>query len=152
MLIRELAEEVVVDVSDEGTEVRFRMPPVPVSGPGTSGFPLVGGAPIEVGPEPRLRADDPAGARVAVEGDLDLAGAAAVRRDLLRRADRGGTLELTLPSDCYISSAGIALLTELAQRAAAAGGGLTVVSPPGSAAQRILQLAALDRVIAVTAP
>jgi anti-anti-sigma regulatory factor len=56
---------------------------------------------------------------------------------------------LELAADCYVSSAGVALLTELTERGGAAGAGVTVVSPADSAARRILRLAGLDEVITV---
>jgi anti-anti-sigma factor len=89
--------------------------------------------------------------RLHVDGDLDLAGVAAVRSDLLAELDGGRTLTLTLGSDSYVSSAGIALLSEVAQRARAAGGELTVVTPSDSPSRRILVLAGLDTVIGLSA-
>jgi anti-anti-sigma regulatory factor len=50
-----------------------------------------------------------------------------------------------------VSSAGIALLSEVAQRARAAGGELTVVTPSDSPSRRILVLAGLDTVIGLSA-
>jgi anti-anti-sigma factor len=147
-LIRELAVDVEVLPADDGTEVWFRMPAMPVEV-----TPRVPG-PAETFPEAeparvtRLRrwADEHT-VRLHVEGDLDLAGVAAVRTDLLAEQDRGGPLILTLAADSYVSSAGIALLSELAQRARSAGTELSVVTASDSPARRILVLAGLDALI-----
>jgi len=149
VLIGELAQEVEVVAGEAGTVVSFRMPPVPVAVPASSAtrrawsprvqepvFPI----PAAVGGETR---------RVVVTGDLDLAGVQEVRAGLLDRASAGAPLVLTMPADCYVSSAGVALLTELAEQAGATGSTLTVATPPGSAARRILHLAALDAVITI---
>ncbi|GAY12895.1 SpoIIE family protein phosphatase [Pseudonocardia sp. N23] len=149
VLIRELAREVEVVAGDDGTVVSFHMPPVPVAVPTASAtrrawsprvleVSAVPSAPVGAGPS-----------AIVVTGDLDLAGVQEVRAGLLDSATAGTPLVLTLPTDCYVSSAGVALLTELAEQAGAAGSVLTVVTPAGSAARRILQLAALDAVIAV---
>ncbi|GAA4714080.1 hypothetical protein GCM10023215_66520 [Pseudonocardia yuanmonensis] len=154
-LIRELAEDVEVMPADDGTEVWFRMPALPVEVVPR----LPGGAadrPAETGrddglPVTRLRRwADQHTVRVHVEGDLDLAGVAAVRSDLLAELLRGGPLTLTLAADSYVSSSGIALLSELAQRARAGGTELTVVTPSDSPARRILVLAGLDTLIGAT--
>jgi anti-anti-sigma factor len=70
-----------------------------------------------------------------------------VRSDLLAELDGGGPLTLTLAADSYVSSSGIALLSELAQRARAGGTELSVVTPSDSPARRILVLAGLDTLI-----
>ncbi|HZG91304.1 MAG TPA: hypothetical protein VEZ42_13920, partial [Pseudonocardia sp.] len=90
------------------------------------------------------RLDGPDGVRLQVAGDLDLVGVADVRGELLAELDRAATLTLVLAGDCWVSSAGVALLAELAQRA---GGPLRVVTPVGSPARRMLALAGLDRVL-----
>jgi anti-anti-sigma factor len=150
-LIRELAEDVEVMPADDGTEVWFRMPALPVEVVPR----LPGGAAadrpaetVDGPPVTRLRrwADEHT-VRVHVEGDLDLAGVAAVRSDLLAELDGGGPLTLTLAADSYVSSSGIALLSELAQRARAGGTELSVVTPSDSPARRILVLAGLYTLI-----
>jgi PAS domain S-box-containing protein len=150
-LIRGLAEDVVVEGDAEGTVVRFRLPPVPVVHREPATSPRVPPtADIDHGRRAGPRAVVAGDAlRFDIDGDLDLAGAAAVRAELLDRSPGNLPVVLELSADCYVSSAGIALLTELAARAGATGSALTVVSPVGSAARRILQLAALDRVITV---
>ncbi|MCE0767203.1 SpoIIE family protein phosphatase, partial [Pseudonocardia kujensis] len=154
-LIRELAEDVEVLPTDDGTEVRFRLPALPVEVvprlPGGAADRPAGPARAGGGPSvTRLRRwADRHTVRVHVEGDLDLAGVAAVRSDLLAELDRGGPLTLTLAADSYVSSSGIALLSELAQRARAGGTELSVVTPSDSPARRILVLAGLDTLIGV---
>lgn len=162
-LIRELAVDVEVLAADDGTEVWFRMPAMPVEISVRAGTAPLPGGPADVpaggadsagsaGSAPprvtRLRrwADEHA-VRLHVEGDLDLAGVAAVRGDLLAALERGGTLVLTLAADSYVSSAGIAVLSELAQRARTAGTDLSVVTASESPARRILVLAGLDTLV-----
>ncbi|MFR9806418.1 SpoIIE family protein phosphatase [Pseudonocardia sp. RS010] len=153
-LIRELAENVEVIPADDGTEVWFRMPALPVQ--------VVPRLPRGSADRPaeRVRDDGPdvtrlrrwadaQTVRVHVEGDLDLAGVATVRSDLLAELDRRGPLTLTLAADSYVSSSGIALLSELAQRARAVGTEFSVVTPSDSPARRILVLAGLDTLIGV---
>jgi anti-anti-sigma factor len=153
-LIRELAHDVRVEPGESGTVVRFRVPPMPVEHPlalpGTALGADGAEAPAE-GPARLRRWADDHTVRLHVDGDLDLAGVAAVRSDLLAELDGGRTLTLTLGSDSYVSSAGIALLSEVAQRARAAGGELTVVTPSDSPSRRILVLAGLDTVIGLSA-
>lgn len=154
-LIRELAEDVEVLPADDGTEVWFRLPALPVEVvprlPGGAADRPAEPARTDGGPAvTRLRRwADQHTVRVHVEGDLDLAGVAAVRSDLLAELARGGPLTLTLAADSYVSSSGIALLSELAQRARAGGTGLSVVTPSDSPARRILVLAGLDTLIGV---
>jgi anti-anti-sigma factor len=91
------------------------------------------------------RRPGPDGLRLEVEGDLDLAGAAEVRTDLVAELDRaGGRVTVVLAADCWVSSAGIALLAELARRAQRP---LRVVTAEGSPARRMLALAGLDRIL-----
>ncbi|MHA6792358.1 SpoIIE family protein phosphatase [Pseudonocardia bannensis] len=154
-LIRELSEDVELEQGETGTLVRFRLPPVPVEQP----VPLPGGrldepdagGPPEPPPGPtRLRRwADGSSVRLHVDGDLDLAGVATIRSELIDQLRQGMPIILTLAADCYVSSAGIALLSEMAQRARAADIELTVITPSGSPARRMLVLAGLDQVIAV---
>jgi anti-sigma regulatory factor (Ser/Thr protein kinase) len=148
-LIRDLTTDVVVEPGPEGTTVRFRMPAVPAPPPAAPGPPVAGppaapvAGPVPVGASVR-RLDGPDGVRWQVAGDLDLVGVADVRGELLAELDRAATLTLVLAGDCWVSSAGVALLAELAQRA---GRPLRVITPVGSPARRMLALAGLDRVL-----
>jgi ABC-type transporter Mla MlaB component len=149
-LIRDIAEELVVEPGPEGTAVRFRVPAVPVdalpvarpSGAGRSPGPPPG---PPVGATLRRRTE-PDGVRLHVEGDLDLAGVADVRADVLAELGRSGTITLVLGRDCWISSAGVALLAELARGADRP---VRVRTTEGSPARRMLELAGLDRVLQV---
>ena len=157
-LIRDLAGDVVVEPGPDGTTVRFRMPAEPVPGPGPGPAPVSvprqrSGATPDAAPDVDTavvttveRRDGPDGALVRVEGDLDLAGAADVRDQLFAELARSRTLTLELSADCWVSSAGVALLIELAQRAS---GPLRVLTAPGSPARRMLALAGLDRILLV---
>ncbi|MEU6700231.1 SpoIIE family protein phosphatase [Pseudonocardia sp. NPDC046786] len=163
-LIRELAEDVVIEPSDTGTTVRFRLPATPVD-VGTPGA----GPPVEFvagEPEPdrdagtadggraertRLRvAPDAHGVRLTVIGDLDPSGVAAIRGPLAEHLDRGLPVTLNLASDSFVSSAGIALLSEVARRMRTDGVPLTLVAPAGSQARRSLVLSGLDTVIGMS--
>ncbi|MEQ3554627.1 SpoIIE family protein phosphatase [Pseudonocardia nematodicida] len=173
-LIRELSEDVHIEPSDDGTTVRFRLPSTPVE-VGTPGA----GPPVEFvagEPEPdrdptadhdddrdaaatdgarpaptRLRASpDPHGVRLTVVGDLDLGGVAAVRGPLLEHLGRGLPVTLNLAADSFVSSAGIALLSEAARLMRAGDVPLTLVAPAGSQARRSLVLSGLDTVIGMS--
>jgi hypothetical protein len=67
-----------------------------------------------------------------------------VRAELLAELDRSGPVTLELAPDCWISSAGVALLVELARRAQRP---LRVLTAEGSPARRMLSLAGLDQVL-----
>ncbi|MEV1294990.1 SpoIIE family protein phosphatase [Pseudonocardia sp. NPDC049635] len=163
-LIRELAEDVSIEPSETGTTVRFRLPATPVD-VGTPGA----GPPVEFvagEPEPdrdpgaaedprpertRLRvAPDAHGVRLTVIGDLDPSGVAAIRGPLAEHLGRGLPVTLNLASDSFVSSAGIALLSEVARRMRADGVPLTLVAPAGSQARRSLVLSGLDTVIGMS--
>ncbi|NMI00393.1 SpoIIE family protein phosphatase [Pseudonocardia acidicola] len=153
-LIRELTQDVDVVPGEDGTVVRFRLPPVPLEQPPTLPGGVLGGpsgedGDLAPGPTRLRRWADEHTVRLHIDGDLDLAGVATVRSELLDQLGQAQPITLTLAADCYVSSAGIALLSEVAQRARAAGNDLTVVTPSGSSARRILVLAGLDRVVTV---
>ncbi|MBP2371218.1 SpoIIE family protein phosphatase [Pseudonocardia parietis] len=171
-LIRELAHDVHIAPSETGTTVRFRLPATPVD-VGTPGA----GPPVEfvageVEPDrngatspagsssgeddarpaaARLRVTpDTHGVRLAIVGDLDHDGVAAIRAPLMEHAARGLPVTLNLAADAFVSSAGIALLSEAARRMAADGVPLTLVAPGGSQARRSLVLSGLDTVIGMS--
>ena len=166
-LIRELAEQLVVEPTAEGTVVRFRLPSIPVE-VGTSS----GGPPLEfVAGDPerergraesngdatarveqtRLRtAPDRHGVRITVVGDLDLQGVAAIRTSLMSHLGGGLPVTLNLSRDAFVSSAGIALLSEVARRVRDEGTTLSLVAPAGSQARRALVLSGLDSVIGLS--
>lgn len=167
-LIRELGEDVQIEMSDDGTSVRFRLPAVPVEiGTPGAGPPVefVAGEPgaeqPDTGPAPdpaddarpgtRLRAaPDAHGVRLTVVGDLDLDGVSAIRGPLMEHLARRVPTTLNLASDAFVSSAGIALLSEAARRMRADGVALTLVAPGGSQARRSLALSGLDTVIGMS--
>ncbi|MFT7841013.1 SpoIIE family protein phosphatase [Saccharothrix sp. BKS2] len=126
-IIRELADEVVFERGPGGTTVDFLVPA-----------------------EPRHpRAEPPPAGPVAgdgvvrLTGDLDAAGVAAARADLLARV-RGGSVDLDLTGLEYLSSSGVALLLEAAATARDAGHRMTWTLRPGSAPARIVQLSGLS--------
>jgi serine phosphatase RsbU (regulator of sigma subunit)/anti-sigma regulatory factor (Ser/Thr protein kinase)/ABC-type transporter Mla MlaB component len=147
-LIRDIAEDVAVEPGPDGTTVRFRMPAVPVDAPPRPTRSARAATPPPPAP-PRTgaavhRKTGPDGVRLEIEGDLDLAGVADVRAELLAELDRSGPVTLELARDCWISSAGVALLAELARRARRP---LRVITAEGSPAGRMLSLAGLDQVL-----
>ncbi|WP_214369002.1 SpoIIE family protein phosphatase [Pseudonocardia sp. H11422] len=154
-LIRELTEDVELEPGDTGTVVRFRLPPIPIERPATLPGGALDGPETGADPEPppgpaRLRRwADESSVRLHVDGDLDLAGVASVRSELIDQLQQTLPITLTLAAGCYVSSAGIAVLSEMAQRARGAGIELTVITPSGSPARRMLGLAGLDQVITV---
>ncbi|MFP5022673.1 SpoIIE family protein phosphatase [Pseudonocardia phyllosphaerae] len=168
-LIRELAEDVHVEPGDSGTTVRFRLPatPVEIGTPGAAPpVEFVAGeagsdrdptVAVAAGIEPqaerstRLRISaDADSVLLSVLGDLDLGGVAAIRRQLMEHVDRRVPITLNLGADTFVSSAGIALLSEIARRMRAAGLALTLVAPAGSQSRRALVLSGLDTVIGMS--
>lgn len=172
-LIRELAQDVHIASSGSGTTVRFRLPstPVDVGTPGAgppvkfvAGDPEPDGDPTgaRAGSSPnedddgrppvtRLRAaPDAHGVRLSVIGDLDHDGVAAIRAPLMEHLARGAPVTLNLAADAFVSSAGIALLSEAARRMGADGVPLTLVAPGGSQARRSLVLSGLDTVMGMS--
>jgi PAS domain S-box-containing protein len=153
-LIGDIVSDLDVRRGPDGTTVRFRAPAVPVdTPPRTARRPAPAGPsaePPRPAPEPTgtsvRRRSGPDGVRLLVDGDLDVAGTADVRAELLAELDRAGTLTLVLDRRCWVSSAGVALLAELARRADRP---IRVSSPDGSPARRMLALAGLDRVLRV---
>lgn len=151
-LIKKLSEQSEIEPGPAGTTVRFRFtaPADPTRSPGIS---------LRPGPRPIDRpAHLPAPAtlqaivrggstRLRVHGDLDLAGAATVRRQVLDRLASDTVVVLELPAGCYLSSNGIALLTEAHGVARAAGGRLRLVMSSPSMAHRALTVAGLADLI-----
>lgn len=140
-IIRELAADVVFERGPGGTAVDFRVP-------ADRRRPPAGGEPTghePAGHEPAGNASVASGAGdrvVRLAGDLDGAGASAVRADLLARA-RCGSVELDLTGVDHLSSSGLALLLEAARAAREAGHRMTWVLRPGSAPARIVGLSGL---------
>jgi anti-anti-sigma factor len=141
-MIRGLGDDVVVDAADGGTTVRFALR---LAAPATGPAPAAGPA-VDVPAEVRVSEAD-AGRCVQVRGDLDLAGAAAVRERLLAAvAERGTTLDLTAVGT--LSSVGMGLLVE------AVGGArppLRVLLPTTGPARRALDLTGLTPLLAAGA-
>ncbi|WP_433795524.1 SpoIIE family protein phosphatase [Actinoplanes sp. CA-252034] len=83
-------------------------------------------------------------ARVRIDGPLDAASAFEVRTELLRRS-RGGTVPMTvdLSGVSLLASAGVSALHEISAQHLAEKAPLTIVTSPGSPAQRILDLVGL---------
>jgi anti-anti-sigma factor len=86
-----------------------------------------------------------------VTGDLDLDGVAAVRATLLA-ALGPGELVLDLSGAGYVSSAGVAMLMELAAAAQERGTRLAVRVTPGSPLARVLDLTGLGAVLPMAVP
>ncbi|MDU0289938.1 SpoIIE family protein phosphatase [Saccharothrix longispora] len=127
-IIRELAADAVFDRGPRGTVVDFRVPlaPRPAAAEPPTALPGGGGAHV-----------------LRLTGDLDGAGADAVRADLLAAA-RTRRLELDLTAVDYLSSSGVALLLTAAQTARRAGLPMTWTLRAGSAPDRIVTLSGLS--------
>jgi anti-anti-sigma factor len=88
--------------------------------------------------------DDPGGLRLEVHGEVDLATARWVRRQLLTRLEQlapGSVATLDLGPTGYLASAGVGLVLEAVARARRSGVELRVRTRPGTPPARILALA-----------
>jgi anti-anti-sigma factor len=142
--------EVVHAPGVAGTTVRFRMAPA-VPGPaarlqrapagdGGGGTAGDGGTSVTVH-------DEPGGPRLEVHGEVDLATAARVRRQVLARLEQlapGSVATLDLRPTGYLASAGVGLVLEAVARVRRAGVELRVLARPGTPPARILALAGVD--------
>ncbi|MGZ8750165.1 MAG: SpoIIE family protein phosphatase, partial [Pseudonocardia sp.] len=138
-VIGQIGEDLRIERGDDGTHVRFRVPVAPP--------PAVPARPVRVGVR---QAGEPAvvhvaGDRLAVRGDLDLAGRDTVAPVLLAAAAAGRPLTVDLTDVGYLSSAGVALLAEAAGLAPA----LSIVVAAGSAAARVCALTGLATAVPV---
>jgi anti-anti-sigma factor len=146
-LIQALAEDVQVGrrtgpdgAEGAGTVVRFRVPvPVPVvvvrRSPGVPPPPR--DEPVRV----EARADG-SGTRVALVGDLDVVGSAAVREALRARVGDApdGEVTVDLRDVGYLASAGVGLLLELRSDLQRLGTRVSFVVQPGSVPARVLAI------------
>jgi anti-anti-sigma factor len=128
-VIRAVGRDVRVSTDSGGTEVVFRLP--------------VTTLPPPAAPSP-LPALDPEGAVVAVEGDLDITTVAEVRTRLLAAAAGGGRVVVDLRGVRHLSSAGVRLLVEAADKAQ-----LVLVADPLSSVARVLHLTGVEELLAV---
>jgi anti-sigma B factor antagonist len=87
---------------------------------------------------------------LALEGEIDLEQAGAVRRALLDTLKKGRTVLVDLSLVTYIDSSGIASLVEGLQMARKQGHDLALVSV-SQRAHRVLELARLDKVFTLHA-
>jgi anti-anti-sigma factor len=145
-VLHAVGTDVRIDSDDGGTTVTFRVP-VPAAA-----------APRR--PRPASRHSWPTGTATVtsvvdtephmlrVSGDLDLDGVASVRAALLD-AVGSGPLAVDLHDTGYVSSAGVALLVELAMRARARGTSLTLRVIAGSPVARVLELTGLRSTLPV---
>ena len=84
---------------------------------------------------------------LTVEGDLDVLTAPQLRDRLLAITDRGREqIVVDLRSTEFVDSSGLSALVTGLKRARAGGGDLVLVCPPGNI-RRLIEIAALDRVL-----
>ncbi|GAA4674917.1 hypothetical protein GCM10023215_03350 [Pseudonocardia yuanmonensis] len=142
-VLRELGEELGIERGADGTRVAFRVPPgtAPPAPAAAARHRTV--VPVPVGTAWRTGPEDER--ILVVTGDVDLAGREAVARELLPAREPGRALVVDLSAVPYLSSAGIALLSE----AAALRPRLAVVVAAGSAPARALEVTGLAAVLAV---
>ncbi len=98
--------------------------------------------------------DEPGGPRLEVYGEVDLATAGRIRRQVLARLEQlapGSVATLDLRPTGYLASAGVGLVLEAVARARQAGVELRVLTRPGTPPARILALAGVDEEVAGTA-
>jgi anti-anti-sigma factor len=88
---------------------------------------------------------DPGGPVVVVAGDLDLTTVDDVRSRRMAAVDRGGRVVVDLRQVRHLSSAGVQLLAEAADRAPQ----LSVIALGLSAVARVLRLTGVDDLLAV---
>jgi anti-anti-sigma factor len=129
-VIRAVGHDVRVTTDSGGTEVVFRLP--------------VTNRPVAVAAAP-VPAVDPGGPLVVVSGDLDLTTVDDLRSRLLSAIERGGRVVVDLRQVRHLSSAGVRLLAEMADRAPQ----LSVIALGLSAVARVLRLTGVDDVLAV---
>jgi anti-anti-sigma factor len=138
-VLHAVGKDVRIVAGDDGTTVTFRVP-VPTAAaphrPRAVG-PVQPGGTTSVATVPGT---DPPVLRVT--GDLDLDGVAAVRPALLDALVPGGVVVDLHPTG-YVSSAGVALLVELATRAREQGVPLVLRISAGSRVARVLELTGL---------
>jgi anti-anti-sigma factor len=152
LMVREIATDVTVEPSANGTHVQFRLPaqllnpPLPEPTLPVSRTPMVSSAPAQLS----VHAEADGGRRLELRGELDLAAATTLRDGLLKALTVPGSATLDLRQVGYLSSAGIGLLIETAQHAADHGVRLLVQLAPNGLAARILALTNLDTVVPVT--
>jgi anti-anti-sigma factor len=136
-LLRKLTTSVDLDRGPDGTVVRF----VVALRPSGSAGPAAGSAPEDRPAEVTVAARN--GHRcIEVTGDLDLAGAAAVRDRLLAAVGVPGPLVLDLTGLGALSSSGLGLLLEAA-RVRPVDVPADVLLPEGGPARRLLDLTGL---------
>jgi anti-sigma B factor antagonist len=87
---------------------------------------------------------DPPSATVAFDGEIDISNCPAIRRFLMAAID-GGNVQLAVDMSgvTFIDAAGIGVLVAAANRARAAGGGLSLLAP-SPRVQRLLDILHLD--------
>ncbi len=128
-VIRAVGHDVRVTTDSGGTEVVFRLP--------VTNRPVAVAAPVP--------AVDPGGPLVVVSGDLDLTTVDDLRSRLLSAIERDGRVVVDLRQVRHLSSAGVRLLAEMADRAPQ----LSVIALGLSAVARVLRLTGVDDVLAV---
>ncbi len=129
-VIRAIGDDVRVTTDSDGTEVVFRVP--------------VPARPVAAAAAP-VAAVDPAGPVVVVAGDLDLTTVDDVRSRLAAAIERGGRVVVDLRQVRHLSSAGVRLLAEVADRVPQ----LSVIALGLSAVARVLHLTGVDDLVAV---
>jgi anti-anti-sigma factor len=148
-IVREIATDVTIDSSPNGTHVQFQLPAPPPAPPLPEPIlpaphtPVVPSVPAEL----HIHPESDGGRRLELRGELDLAAATTLRDTLLKALTSPGSASLDLRQVNYLSSAGIGLLIEAAQHAADHGIPVVVQLAPHSLAARILVLTSLDTIV-----
>ncbi len=147
-LITSLATDVHLNPTPTGTTIQFSLllPPSPRQMSRASHT-----EPTTTAALPRITTEDNGyELRLAIHGDLDLAGVTAIRPELLSQLTAARPLMLDLGPTSYLASAGVGLLIELAENAREVGIDLRILTDPHGMAHRILRLTGLDQILPVT--
>lgn len=147
-LIREIGDDVQLEHDAGGTRIRFTVParPGPPRTPAEepAADPIAPVAPT--GPTRLRTVRTPDSERITVLGDLDPVGAASVGPALLTAArSDGADLEIDLRATTYLSSAGVALLADVADAARTARRRVQLTVRPAGVVGRALTLGGVDR-------
>jgi anti-anti-sigma factor len=151
LIVREIATDLTVSPSADGTHVQFRLPapphhpsfPEPIQP--ILRVPVVSPVPAQLIVNPR----SDGGRHLELRGELDLAAATTLRDGLLKALTGTASTTLDLRQVDYLSSAGVGLLIQAAQHAADHDIRLLVQLAPNSLAARILALTNLDAIVPV---
>jgi len=146
-MIRALGVAVAVEHAVTGTVVRFTVPPPPLTTAGPSADRATDAVPPAARPADLHVHREPGLLRLALHGEIDLAGIDDLRERMLAEiadADADTRLVLDLRQTSYLPSAGAGLILELAEHLRRSGRSLRLRPAPDGPVARVLALTGLD--------